>query len=109
MWDTLSEGLAQARREMAARERREIPHEEIAGFIGVSAAAYSRWENGKRVPGEGAVIKLAEFFGVTPAYLRYGITHEVPRRAAGKSVAQELAANENAPREEAKGGKKRGK
>jgi transcriptional regulator with XRE-family HTH domain len=70
---TLSEGIAQARREMAVRERRDITQGEVATGIGVTVAAYSRWETGQRVPREEDVAKLAEFFGVTPAYLRYGV------------------------------------
>lgn len=66
---------------MAVRERRDITQGEVATGIGVTVAAYSRWETGQRVPREEDVAKLAAFFGVTPAYLRYGIT-EPPRAVA---------------------------
>jgi transcriptional regulator with XRE-family HTH domain len=76
-WQLLSEGIAQARREMAVRARRDIEQKEIADAIGVSVTAYSRWERGERIPNEAAVQKLAKFFGVTPAYLRYGVVAEL--------------------------------
>lgn len=96
IWARLSDGLAQARREMSARERRDIEQEEIAAAVGVSAAAYSRWEKGQRIPKEDDVQKLAAFFGVTPAYLRYGVvevavldvSHAKPVSAAGKARAR---------------------
>jgi transcriptional regulator with XRE-family HTH domain len=72
-WQSVSEGIAQARREMSARERRDVTGEEIAAGVGVTPAAYSRWERGERTPSEAWVQKLAKFFGVTPAYLRYGV------------------------------------
>lgn len=71
-WKSVADGIAQARREMSARERRDVTGEEIAKAVGVTSAAYSRWENGERTPNEAAVQKLAAFFGVSPAYLRYG-------------------------------------
>jgi transcriptional regulator with XRE-family HTH domain len=77
-WDTLAEGIAQARRELGVRQRRDVPQEEIASAVGVSVAAYSRWEKGERVPNEDYVRKLALFFGVTPAFLRYGLVVPAP-------------------------------
>jgi transcriptional regulator with XRE-family HTH domain len=71
-WQTVAEGIAQARREMSVRERRDVSGEEIAEAVGVTPAAYSRWEKGDRTPSEDYVRALAAFFGVTPAYLRYG-------------------------------------
>ncbi|MDB4893160.1 MAG: Helix-turn-helix domain [Gemmatimonadetes bacterium] len=59
---------------MASRERRDIEQEEIATAVGVTPQAYSRWEKGLRIPKEGDVLRLAAFFGVAPAYLRYGVS-----------------------------------
>lgn len=78
VWDSLSVGIAQARREMAARERRDIEQDEIAAAVGVTPAAYSRWEKGGRIPKEEDVQKLARFFGVSPMYLRYGVSASSP-------------------------------
>jgi transcriptional regulator with XRE-family HTH domain len=81
-WERLSEGLAQARREMAARERRAVEQQEVADALGVSVAAYSRWERGAREPQDREMVaRLAAFFGVTPAYLRFGIREAEPTAA----------------------------
>jgi transcriptional regulator with XRE-family HTH domain len=50
---------------------------EIAEAVDVTVTAYSRWEGGKRVPQEDDIERLAKYFGVTPAYLRYGISPRV--------------------------------
>ena len=42
---------------------------EIANAIGVSQAAISMYENGKRVPKDEIKKKLASYFGVTVDYL----------------------------------------
>lgn len=78
---------------MSARERRDVTGEEIAEAVGVSAAAYSRWEKGQRSPKENDVAKLAAFFGVTPAYLRYGIAPSAPTpvQSAPLPTIEELA------------------
>jgi transcriptional regulator with XRE-family HTH domain len=65
--------IAQARREMAVRERRDIRPVEVARAIGVSGAAVSDWENGKAVPGDDNMPRLAAFLGVTPEFLHYGV------------------------------------
>lgn len=106
-WQELHVGIAQVRREKEAAEMRDIDQAEIAAAVGVTTAAYSRWERGERTPSEADVVKLAAYFGVTPAYLRYGVVADQPRMAAGRSIAEEIAASENAPRVKAKGGRKK--
>jgi transcriptional regulator with XRE-family HTH domain len=64
--------IAQARREMAVRERRDVKPVEIARAVGVSGAAVSEWEAGKSVPRDDLMVRLADYLGVTPAFLRYG-------------------------------------
>lgn len=82
-WQSLAEGIAQARRELSARERRDVSQAEIAEAVGVTVPTYSRWEKGQRTPDEADVQRLAKFFGVTPAYLRYGIPGNVREGATG--------------------------
>lgn len=65
--------IAQERRLKAAREARDIDQREIASVIGVTAGAVSRWENDLTVPKDDVIAKLARYFGVTPAWLRYGV------------------------------------
>lgn len=86
--------IAQARREKAAREHRDILAAEVAEAADTTAANYSRWESDERVPREGALKKLAAFLGVTPAYLRYGVTE------AGKSVKVAAQPSKDEPTEE---------
>lgn len=64
-------GLAQARREKSAREWRDIEQEEIAEYVGVTRAAYSRWEKGERSPRDPEIKMLARYFEVDPAELSY--------------------------------------
>lgn len=71
---SLGERIAQARRELGVRERRDVSQLDVAKAIGVSGAAVSQWESDERAPREEAFAKLADYLGVTPAYLRYGVT-----------------------------------
>lgn len=71
------------------REHRDVEKQEVARAIGVSSSTYIRWEDGL-VPGDGAMEKLAGFFGVTPAYLRYGT---LPREYPQNESAPELDPN----------------
>ena len=70
---TLGARIAQARREMAVREERDVTASEVAKAVGVTNTSMSEWENDKKAPREGALAKLADYLGVTPAYLRYGV------------------------------------
>lgn len=87
----VAERLAQLRREKSAQERRDVMREEIAAAVGLSEVTYGRYENGKRKVPEEAIQALAEFFGVTPAYLRYGVRSEEPI-ARGQLSDEEIAA-----------------
>lgn len=72
------ERLAQERREKAARERRDITQRDVAVAVNETPTNYSRWEAGINMPKDAAIAKLAIYFGVTPAWLRYG---QEPREA----------------------------
>lgn len=56
----------------AVRDRRDIDQKDVAAAVGASPATVSRWEAGLVVPGDATIEKLARYFGVTPAWLRYG-------------------------------------
>lgn len=71
--------VSQERREKAARERRDITQRDVADAVGTTNASVSRWEAGQNWPDDDALAKLAKYFGVTRAWLRYG---EEPRLAA---------------------------
>jgi transcriptional regulator with XRE-family HTH domain len=74
MPNTLGERLAQARREMGVREHRDVSRQELAKAAGVDSSMISQYESNAKVPREDTLGRLAKFLGVTPAFLRYGIT-----------------------------------
>lgn len=78
------ERLAQERREKAARERRDIGQKDVAEAVGSSGPSVSRWEAGLGVPSDRMIGELARYFGVTPAWLRYG---QEPRHAPAPELA----------------------
>lgn len=71
--DSLGKRMAQARRELGVRLRRDVQQSDVASALGVGAATVSRWEADQAVPREDALAKLAAFLEVTPMFLRYGI------------------------------------
>lgn len=70
--------LAQERREKAARDRRDISQKDVAIRVGSSEPSVSRWESGLGVPHDPTLQRLADYFGVTLGWLRYG---QEPRKA----------------------------
>lgn len=72
--------IAQARREMGVRERRDVLRGELAEAVGVDPSTITAWEQGKKSPREEVLAKLAAFLGVTPAYLRYGVRPVAPEQ-----------------------------
>lgn len=66
------------RRLKGVKDGRDITQADLAKATGVSATSVSEWEADKKAPREGALIKLAKFLGVSPAYLRYGVTESRP-------------------------------
>jgi transcriptional regulator with XRE-family HTH domain len=65
--------VSQERRLKAARDRRDIGQKEIAKAVGTTSASVSRWEAGLNMPNDKQLEKLAAYFGVTAAWLRYGV------------------------------------
>lgn len=70
------------------RKEKKLTQEELAEKINVTKLTISRWERGERVPKSDKAQQLADFLGVTPAYLlgysdfparnlRELLTHEV--------------------------------
>lgn len=70
--------IAYERRLKSLRDGRDITHVDLAKAAGVTPATVSRWESGESPPKDGALIRLAHYFGVTRGWLRYG---EEPREA----------------------------
>ncbi len=51
------------------RKEKNIPQEELANLFGVNKSTISAWEVNKAQPSYETLIKLANYFGVTPNYL----------------------------------------
>lgn len=67
------ERLRRARRLKAAREDRDIEQQQIAEDLGVDPATVARWLKGGSMPQtDRQLAEVAAYFGVTPAWLRYG-------------------------------------
>jgi len=70
----MGQRIAQARRELACREKRDVTPSAIAKALKVSRETVYRWEAdvpGKQ-PRDAKLIALAKFLGVTASWLRYG-------------------------------------
>jgi transcriptional regulator with XRE-family HTH domain len=117
--------IAQLRREKSAAERRDVLQAEIAKAAGLSVVTYGRYENGQRKVPDEVVIALADYFGTTPWFIRYGVEAAAggsptsgtltqaeldqfrkERDAARRDVASSTAP---APRKKAAGGRGRSK
>jgi transcriptional regulator with XRE-family HTH domain len=122
----LGERIAQSRRVLGVREQRDVTQLDLAKAAGVSGPTVSDWEAGKKVPREAALMKLADYLGVSPAFLRYGVTDtvtvgglEIDRASLHKFTEVEIAEARRAlerreseraaliPAKKANGGKRR--
>jgi transcriptional regulator with XRE-family HTH domain len=95
-----------------ARTAKGITQPEAAAEVSKTRQTIVNWENpaNPAEPSSAELATLARLYGVTPRDLRFEELERqaaAPRMAAGRTVADELDAKENAPRKEAKGGKKK--
>ena len=60
----------------ALRKERSISQAELAGKLGVSRQAVSKWEQGSSSPDTAKLIQLAELLGTDVEYLATGISPE---------------------------------
>lgn len=95
---TIGQRIAQARRELGVRLRHDIGVREMATGARVSYEAARSWEAGTKKPSEESLEALADYLGVTLAWLRYGTgikmaeakpdeTHELPDATPGTKEA----------------------
>jgi transcriptional regulator with XRE-family HTH domain len=97
---SIGERIAQARRELGVRLRRDVSPSDVAEALSVSPATVYRWESDEKSPSEKSMTKLAAFLGVAPAYLRYGVqtpavldlTHAKPLSDAALDRADAITA-----------------
>lgn len=74
MTDTTTFGrrVRQARRELSAREGRDISQKVVGRALGVTYVTVSRWENDLKEPGLETIRRLAEVLECSPCYLAFG-------------------------------------
>lgn len=68
---------------MGVREQKDVRPADVARALKVSGATVSDWEAGKVTPREALLAELAAYLGVTPEYLRYGVTTKGPPTLTG--------------------------
>lgn len=99
--ESIGSRIAQARRELAVRERKDVSQSDIAERLGVAQATVNRWENdkeGKR-PSDENLLELARILGVTPSWLRYGQEPKHPPLDESKLTPVDLpTTTKNTPR-----------
>ena len=64
----------------ALREDRDIRQSDVAAATGIDQRTLSNYETGKTNPDSFAIIKLAEFFGVSCDYLLGEMTLTLPTK-----------------------------
>ncbi len=69
---TIGARLKQARRQLAAREHRDVTQAEVGSAAGVSPVQVSRYESDLQEPSVGVVARLAAVLGVSPGWLAFG-------------------------------------
>ena len=74
------------------REKAGLTTAELAKHIGVSSAAVSHWDTGKKLPSSDTLCKLADFYGVTVDFL---LGREVPN--LGYLIKEEKIPSETLP------------
>ncbi len=86
----------------SVRDAKDVQKQDVAKAIGVSNATVGRWEASEVMPDDAKMERLARYFGVTAAWLRYGTEPReapqlVPRskgasgRAAGGDSGQKAS------------------
>ncbi|EET58666.1 DNA-binding helix-turn-helix protein [Marvinbryantia formatexigens DSM 14469] len=63
----------------ALRERRHLTQAEVSALLHIERAAYSNYENDKRIPSFETLLLIADFYGVPVEYLIRSDYAETPR------------------------------
>lgn len=80
---TFGERVAQARRELAVREHRDIKPSDLAERLGVTPKTVYTWERDDHAPERSTLELLAAALGVTPGWLLFGQEPKYLGTAAG--------------------------
>lgn len=105
----IGERLRQLRREKAAKDRRDVEVQEVAVAVGVSTAAYSRYENGKRKPEDSVLLRLATYFKTSRSFIRHGEVIPAAVEDLGEDITEEVLAENEARLATTQSGKKKRK
>lgn len=84
---TLGSRIAQARRELGVRLQRDVTPADLAKLLEVNPATVYRWESDEKAPRDDALAAMAELFGLSLAYLRYGVVQAGPERPSPEELA----------------------
>lgn len=67
-----------------------ISQEELAGKIGVSRQAVSKWESGQSLPDLEKIITMSDYFGVTTDYILKGIEPVVDKEQKSSELKSKI-------------------
>ena len=82
-----------AKRFTELRRRRGFTQIQIGRALKMSSTVAYYWESGKAYPNPDSMVKLAEFFGVTPQYLAHGEGPETEERGStGQPLVEAIVA-----------------
>lgn len=73
------------------RKTKGISQEEMAGQLGVSRQAVSKWESGQSVPDLNKIIAMSEYFEVTTDYLLKGTEIQIEQSVVDARLFQIIA------------------
>ena len=79
--DTIGKRIAQARRELAVREARDIPTAELARLMQVPPSTVMRWEADLSTPSGANLVRLARVLGVSAEWIQEGRAPETQNGA----------------------------
>lgn len=100
--------LAQERRKKGLAEQRDLTRRDVARVIGVAESTFGRWEMGEAMPREREFAELAAYYGVTRAWLRYGVEPREAEPPKMRRAIVETPRETQVTRRGGNGGKKAG-
>ena len=76
------------------RENKNLTQSDLAVMIGVSSKAVSKWERGESVPDVSVLKSIADYFGVTVAYLEGTTSIEDIENMLNATYTEDLSVRE---------------
>ena len=72
------------------RKTNGISQEELAGKVGVSRQAVSKWESEQSLPDLGKIITMSDYFGVTTDYILKGIEPVADKEQKSSEITSKI-------------------